>query len=617
MTTDDRPIKLAHGLSLPISVATQTVAAIARKGAGKTYTMMKLVEELLAAGVQVVILDAIGNWFGLRLSKDGTKSSGLDIPILGGYRGDIPLTVEAGALIATTLVESGQSAILDVSQFRKEGRKQFATAFAEELLHLKKDPARKSPIFIVLEEAQLYAPQKADSGSARMLGAFEDLVKLGRNYGIGVGMISQRPQAINKDVLNQTELLIVLQTNGPQERKTIRDWVVENDAEGVDLIAELPKLQNGQAFIWSPGWLRHFGKHQILKKRTFDASATPDQTTAAATKPKPIDLGALQVAMAEAVEEKRANDPKALRAELEQLRAEHKEFASQNVALTLDLDQVGDELTELRKEADRLRGETRDVPVLTPAERMKIDELRTTAESMAAALDRLAENTTTDLGKVSARVQDWRDEIRALVEAVEAKTTPAPRSVPTATPAPRTARPQTPARVTGIDTVHGVDRSDQGVRKIGGGARRMLTAIGFRPGGVTRTELVTLSGVGGGGTMTDYLSILRRSGLIVDTDAGFMLTEAGATVTKDDPRLTRNAVLELHRKVLRGGVGRIWTVLDEARGAVLSRDDVSKLAEVGPGGTLTDYLSILRRRGLLEDAGHGYRRAAIFQELRR
>ena len=68
-------------------------------------------------------------------------------------------------------------------------------------------------------------------GDERMLGAFEDLVRLGRNYGIGVSLISQRPQSVNKEVLNMTECLFVLQVNGAQERKALTDWIVEKRIE--------------------------------------------------------------------------------------------------------------------------------------------------------------------------------------------------------------------------------------------------------------------------------------------------------------------------------------------------------------------------------------------------
>ena len=99
-------LRLADGLSLPLDAATQTFAFIARKGAGKTYTAGKMVELLLEAGVQVVVLDTVGNWYGLRLGADG-KSKGFDIPVLGGLRGDIPLEASGGALIANLSDRSG------------------------------------------------------------------------------------------------------------------------------------------------------------------------------------------------------------------------------------------------------------------------------------------------------------------------------------------------------------------------------------------------------------------------------------------------------------------------------------------------------------------------------
>jgi DNA helicase HerA-like ATPase len=47
-----------------------------------------------------------------------------------------------------------------------------------------------------------------------MVGIYEEIIRLGRNYGIGVSMITQRPQSVNKEVLNQTECLFVGQVNG-------------------------------------------------------------------------------------------------------------------------------------------------------------------------------------------------------------------------------------------------------------------------------------------------------------------------------------------------------------------------------------------------------------------
>ena len=126
----------------------------------------------------------------------------------------------------TWLVDRHISVVLDVMHFRKAERTRFATAFAEQFFHRKKTARTACHLFI--EEAQAYLPQMVRGDEARMVGVFEDIGKVGRNYGIGNSLISQRPQAINKDVLNQVEVLLAFQTNGPQERKAIAGWTAEN-----------------------------------------------------------------------------------------------------------------------------------------------------------------------------------------------------------------------------------------------------------------------------------------------------------------------------------------------------------------------------------------------------
>jgi DNA helicase HerA-like ATPase len=79
---------------------------------------------------------------------------------------------------------------------------------------LRRKKTARSPLMVVYEECQDFVPQRVAPDSARMVGALERLIKQGRNFGVGTTLISQSPQAVNKDVLNQTECLIVLQIDG-------------------------------------------------------------------------------------------------------------------------------------------------------------------------------------------------------------------------------------------------------------------------------------------------------------------------------------------------------------------------------------------------------------------
>lgn len=151
---------------------------------GKTYTAAVLVEELLAAGAQVVAVDPVGVWWGLRASADGT-GPGLPIVVFGGDHGDLPREASQGAEIAALIVEEGIAAVLDLALLRKGEQARFMTAFAETLYH-----RNRQPLPLVLDEADAFAPQRPQRGQQRLLGAIEDLVRRGRARGLGVTLVT-------------------------------------------------------------------------------------------------------------------------------------------------------------------------------------------------------------------------------------------------------------------------------------------------------------------------------------------------------------------------------------------------------------------------------------------
>ncbi len=316
-----RDLPFAFELKLPIDLATETFAFLGRKGRGKTYGAQRYFELLHGAGVQCVALDPVGNWWSLRVGKDG-KSPGLPVYVFGGPHGDVPILPDAGAFIARVIVEKGISVILDVSRFRKNERKRFMTAFAEEFFHLKKDAV--SPVHLFIEEAHKFVPQMVRDGEEQMLGAMEDIIRIGRNYGIGISLISQRSASVNKEALTQVECLIAYQTASAQDKKAIKSWIEENDEDGLSLFSEIKSLQRGEALFWSPSALEVFKKIHVTEKVTFDASSTP-KVGAKARKPvklAKVDLEGIHVAMKEVVATAEASDVKALQRRVKQLEAE-------------------------------------------------------------------------------------------------------------------------------------------------------------------------------------------------------------------------------------------------------------------------------------------------------
>lgn len=352
-------IRISSSLVLPIDAITQTLACIGKRGAGKTYLASMIAEQMLDAGAQVIVLDPIGNWWGLRVGSDG-KSKGKDIFVIGGVHGDVGITPESGNRIAALLVEKRVSVVLDISQFRKIDRKRFAADFAEEFFQLKK--AQKSPTHVMVEEAQVFAPQfpRPSKGGGfdetRMLGAFEDIIRLGRNYGIGATLITQRPQSVNKEVLSQTECLCVLQVNGVHEREALESWVQEVGADR-NLVDELPGLMQGEGYVWSPSWLRIFKRMEFAKKTTFDSSATPKigAKVKAALIAK-IDVASLKADLQEVIAKAEKDDPKALHKRIAELEKELKSKPAAPAAPPAPIERVDREqlLNAQREEIERI-----------------------------------------------------------------------------------------------------------------------------------------------------------------------------------------------------------------------------------------------------------------------
>lgn len=315
-----RVLKLASNLVLPLSAVTETFAILARKDGGKTYCGLKSFEEMHAAGAQCVALDPVGKWWALRLAADG-KKPGIDVTIFGGVHGDVPIEASAGALVAQVIVERGISAVIDVSRFEDRDMKRFVTDFARELYRLKQ--LDQSVIHIYLEEASTFLPQdKEDGADPPMLNAWKKIVRKGRNYGIGSTMIDQRAQDVNKKVLNQASILIVLGTSGTTDRAAVEKWVRDKhiDASGLD---ELASLDQGEAFVWMPR-AKSFTKVKIAKRWTYDASRTP---TLGKKRPERKltrkDVTDLRTAMAETVKRAEENDPVELKKRIRELEAEH------------------------------------------------------------------------------------------------------------------------------------------------------------------------------------------------------------------------------------------------------------------------------------------------------
>jgi hypothetical protein len=263
--------KISKDLSLPRESATWVFAFLAKRGAGKTYDAADLAEEMLKAQIPIVVIDGMGIWWGLRVGKTG-EGPGLPVVVFGGEHGDLPLVPEKAKNIAHAIVEANISVVLDLSALSKRQSRLIVTDFLDELYRL-----NRLERHVFIEETDMYAPQKTIGPEmATCLGSVDNFVRRGGNHNLGCTMITQRSAVLNKDILTQSDCLVVLRTLAPQDKKAIQAWVEEQTDEDRRKLHQwydsLKQLRNGEAWVWHPEKPTIYKRVMFRQRETFHAT---------------------------------------------------------------------------------------------------------------------------------------------------------------------------------------------------------------------------------------------------------------------------------------------------------------------------------------------------------
>lgn len=147
------------------------------------------------------------------------------------------------------LLEPGQCTVLQLDTMDLRDQQMMVSVLfrkinQERVAHEKgRDSELEFPVFGLLEEGHRFAP--AD-GDARSLPVLSTILSEGRKFGVGIGIISQRPSKIDDDVLSQCKTQIIMQIQNPLDQDAVKKGVED---VGEDLLSELPGLTPGQAII--------------------------------------------------------------------------------------------------------------------------------------------------------------------------------------------------------------------------------------------------------------------------------------------------------------------------------------------------------------------------------
>jgi len=577
-------LHIADNLSLPLDAVTQTFAILGIRGSGKTNTAVVMMEEMLKHSQQCVALDPTNAWYGIRSSRDG-KSDGFKVYVFGGPNGDLPLEGTHGTIMADFVVETGASVVFSLRHLSMNDQRRFAMEFGERLHFLKGKPDNRTPLCLFLDEADEWVPQRIPKGYERMFGAYDRLVRRDRNCGLGVVLISQRPQVVNKDTLSQIETLICHRLLHKLDRKSVKEaWVEGHDIKGKaeEFFGALASLGRGDTWVWSPEWLDIFKRVHVRERETFDSSATPKagERVRIAHRLAEVDLDALKQRLAGTIEKAKQDDPRELRKQIDALRREL--LAKRAVAAQA----------------------VKNVEVKVPVKVADPVAIR----KAVAERDRMWQ----------ASIRSYRSDLKKSVD--EWTFNPPPVDVPDAGYAIKTTgghlvepvTPKTPAeRVISRQRTNTswADLGRQlsgtnGSGKLRAGAERMLSALAqWSPSGMRISQMRSHAGMKKSGTFTTYMSDLRKGGYIEERDGMVFATDAGMQYfggnVPDAPRSTEE-VLAVWEPKLRDGARRILRVLVEAGGNPVPLEELTERASMTKSGTFTTYLSDLRTARLIE-----------------
>ncbi|MBI4851823.1 MAG: ATP-binding protein [Acidobacteria bacterium] len=161
--------------------------------------------------------------------------------------------------LLTELFRPGQCTVLQLNEIDQQEQQVIVGALLRRInearvswvtqknLNPNQDDQLPFPVFVLLEEAHRFAPANATVVSTNIL---KQILSEGRKFGVGIGLITQRPGKLDQDVLSQCQTQFIMRIVNPMDQNTIAS-TVENI--GRKMLEELPALTKGQVVVTGVG----------------------------------------------------------------------------------------------------------------------------------------------------------------------------------------------------------------------------------------------------------------------------------------------------------------------------------------------------------------------------
>lgn len=254
------------GIQIPEDYVTQKGCLLGVTGTGKSNGLGVMLEEFEKKKLPYVCLDVLGAHYGI--------AEKYLVAIFGGSKG-VNLDKINGSYYADLIFRKDlRSVIFDLSEWNDFEMQEFAESFLNRMFELHAE--YRVPRHIFVEEAEVFFPQTNYDSSKGSLMAGNRIMKRGRTYGLGMTLVSQRPQDVNKKTLSQSQANFLLHLEGVQEIEVVNKLLKSEEKEvRQDLLRKVSRADKGECLVYSPQWLKKNSFFKFRKRETFHAGYTP------------------------------------------------------------------------------------------------------------------------------------------------------------------------------------------------------------------------------------------------------------------------------------------------------------------------------------------------------
>lgn len=263
---------------ITVTASSLTTADFANLIPDLTSTQRDLLDEILTLAYRFydkydlpIILNLLGIIYDIK--KGGSKADSDIFPsaILKGITKKVSLST-IGALIRritrlekmgifkmdgtslNDIVAKNQLSVINLSEADEKVSETIVTVVSRGVFQARKRHVKGEengvrldrPVFLIVEEAHNFAPRVSENQHVLSKSILRKIAREGRKFGVGLCVVSQRPNKLDADILSQCNTQIIMKIMNPSDQEHIRQSV-ETITE--DIVRDLPSLARGEAIV--------------------------------------------------------------------------------------------------------------------------------------------------------------------------------------------------------------------------------------------------------------------------------------------------------------------------------------------------------------------------------